>query len=259
VREAGTVFDTRAAGYDNEFSATAIGARMRAAVWRRCDERFRPGMRVLEMNCGTGEDALHLGSRGIEVLATDISSAMLRVAAEKIEAAELSGCVQFRQLAWEDLGGLQAGPFDGVLSNFGGLNCVEDLRGAACMLADLLRPGAAALLCIMGPVVPWEWAWFLLKGKPGKAFRRLKRGGARWRGLTIRYPSIRDVRTAFGGEFRVLRVSALGVLMPPPFAESWARRHERLRDALDRIERRIETVWPLPWLADHYVVELERR
>jgi hypothetical protein len=28
--------------------------------------------------------------------------------------------------------------------------------------------------------------------------------------------------------------------------------------ALDRLERRFETLWPLPMLADHYLVELER-
>ena len=258
MREAGAVFDTRAAGYDNEFSATQIGARMREAVWRRFDARFRPGMRVLEMNCGTGEDALHLGTRGVQVLATDASSEMLRVAVEKIEAAELCRRVQFRELAWEELAGLATEPFDGALSNFGGLNCVEDLSSAAHTLADRLRPGAVALLCIMGPLVPWEWAWFVLQGKPSAAFRRLRPGGAKWRGLTIRYPSIRVTRRAFAREFRVLRVSALGALLPPPFTETWARRHERWVDALDRIERRIETVWPLPWLADHYLIELER-
>jgi SAM-dependent methyltransferase len=259
VREAGAVFDAEAAGYDNQFSATTIGGRMRRAVWRRCNERFRPGMRVLEMNCGTGEDAHYLGRRGVEVLATDASKAMLRRAAEKIEAAGLSRRVELRELAWEDLAGFDAGPFDGALSNFGGLNCVEDLTGAARLLANHLKPGAVAVLCIMGPVVPWEWAWFLSKGKPGLALRRLKRGGAKWRGLTIRYPSIRRVRNAFGREFRLLRASAVGALLPPPFTEQWARRHERWLDALDRIERRIEAVWPLPWLADHYVIELERR
>lgn len=231
---------------------------MRAALWRRFDIRFLPGMRVLEMNCGTGEDALYMGGRGVDVLATDASSAMLRVAAEKIEAAKLCCRVRFRELAWEELADLAAGPFDGALSNFGGLNCVEDLSAAARTLADRLRPGAVALLCIMGPLVPWEWAWFVLKGKPRTAFRRLRPGGAKWRGLTIRYPSIRVARRAFGREFRVLRVSAVGALLPPPFAESWAGRHERWLDTLNRIERRIETVWPLPWLADHYLIELER-
>jgi hypothetical protein len=54
------------------------------------------------------------------------------------------------------------------------------------------------------------------------------------------------------------RVSALGALVPPPYAEEWASRHRGLLEALERWERRLETVPPLPWLADHYVLELQR-
>jgi hypothetical protein len=49
------------------------------------------------------------------------------------------------------------------------------------------------------------------------------------------------------------------VLVPPSYAESWARRHRPVVEWLDRWERRIEG-WPIvPWLADHYLLELERR
>jgi len=57
---------------------------------------------------------------------------------------------------------------------------------------------------------------------------------------------------------RVRRVAALGALLPPSYAESWAGRHPRLIARLDLWERRLETVPPLPWLADHYLMELER-
>ena len=49
-----------AGDYDSLFTATIIGALMRKAVWARCAARFQPGQKVLEMNCGTGEDALWL-------------------------------------------------------------------------------------------------------------------------------------------------------------------------------------------------------
>ena len=78
------------------------------------------------------------------------------------------------------------------------------------------------------------------------------------RGMTIRYPSIGEVRRAFAPHFVTRRVAAIGALMPPTFAEPWAARHPRLLAALDRIERRTETIWPLPWLADHFLIELER-
>ena len=232
---------------------------MRRAVWARCSVRFAPGSRVLEMNCGTGEDALWLVRRGVRVLATDVSPGMLQVAQDKLAASPGAALARFQRLAWEDLDTFDKGPFDGVLSNFGGLNCVADIAGAARALAPRLRAGAAVLLCVMGPVVPWEWLWFLSRGDAARAFRRLRRAGTPWSGMTIRYPSIGQMRRAFAPQFRVLRVSAIGSLLPPPYTETWTGRFPRAIAALDRLERRFETLWPLPALADHYLMELERR
>jgi SAM-dependent methyltransferase len=243
---------------------------------RRLRAAFAAGDRVLELACGTGEDAVHLGRHGVRVLATDASPGMVAAAKRKVEAAGLLDLVEVRQLALEELprlGGqgpaplaieppapLAGGPpFDGAFSSFGGFNCIADPRGPARDLAALLRPGARVLLCVMGPLVPWEWGWFLLRGRPGKALRRLRPGGAAWRGMVIRYPSIGTMRRAFAPEFQARRTAAIGVLLPPSYAEPWAARHPRLLARLDRWERRWETLPPLPWLADHYLLELERR
>ncbi|MDP9012475.1 MAG: class I SAM-dependent methyltransferase [Pseudomonadota bacterium] len=252
------VFDTMADAYDGQFTRTTIGAMMRRAVWARCAARFASGSRVLEMNCGTGEDALWLVQHGVEVLATDVSPAMLRVAEKKLSTSKGTARARFQRLAWEELDTFDEGPFDGVLSNFGGLNCVSDLRGSARALARKLRPGAVAIVCLMGPAVPWEWVWFLAQGNLMAAFRRLRRKGARWSGIAVQYPSITKSRRAFAPEFRPLRVSAIGALLPPPYTETQMVRYPRILAALDRIERRFETLWPLPALADHYLLELER-
>jgi SAM-dependent methyltransferase len=271
-------FDDMAADYDRSFTASAIGSLMRQAVWRRLDARFGAGDRVLELNCGTGTDAVHLARRGVRVLATDIAPAMLELTRAKVVQAGLEDLVEVRQLAIEELKMQNAKcknegattesfcilnsafciPFDGALSNFGGLNCVADFRGVAAGLAACLRPGAMALLCVMGPLAPWEWAWYLWRGQPAKAIRRLRRGGVAWRGLTIRYPSIGSLRRAFAPWFRLRRASAVGALLPPSYIESWAVRRPRLLARLNRWERRLETLPPLPWLADHYLLELER-
>jgi SAM-dependent methyltransferase len=251
-------FDTIAEDYDRAFTNSRIGSLMRAAVWRRLDVRFRAGHRVLELNCGTGEDAIYLAKRGIEVLATDVSPEMVRLTSARVMHEQVSALVTVNQLAWEELNGLPRREFDGALSNFGGLNCVKDLASAARVLADRLRPGSIAVLCIMGPLCPWEWIWFALHGEFPKAFRRLKKD-VRWRGLAIHYPSISASKRAFFPMFRVLRTSALGALFPPPFAESLAWRHRNVTDALYRWERAFENLPPLPSVADHYLLELERQ
>lgn len=252
-------FDAAAADYDEAFSASLLGSLMRRAVWRRLDVDFAAGERVLELGCGTGEDALHLARQQVRVLATDRSAEMVAVARRKARQAGLSQRIEIRQLAIEDLGSLGDDRFDGALSNFGALNCVADLGAFGRALAACLRPGATAVLCVMGPVVPWEWAWLLWRGRVSAAFRRLRPGGVRWRGLDVRYPGIGALRRALQPAFRLHRVAAVGALLPPSYAESWAVAHPRTIAWLDRWERRCETWPPLPWLADHYLAEFERR
>jgi SAM-dependent methyltransferase len=250
-------FDALADDYDGSFTATRIGSAMRTAVWARCAARFRPGFRILEMNCGTGEDARWLARQGLQVLATDASARMIEVSRSKLATLPGNQSVQLRTLAWEQLGTLDTEPFDGMLSNFGGLNCVADLCAVAASLAGKLKPGAIAILCIMGPRVPWEWLWFLSRGRPASAFRRLRRS-AEWSGMTIHYPSIATTVRAFAPGFRLLRAGAIGALLPPPYTEGTFRRYPRILTALERLERRWEARWPLPQLADHYLLELER-
>jgi SAM-dependent methyltransferase len=254
-------FDALAAEYDSYFTATPLGTHLRQAVWRRLDAQFAAGDRVLELACGTGEDAIHLAERGVQVTATDPSQGMLEEARRKVVAAGLEGSIRLHQLAAEELeaADVLSGPFDGAFSDFGGINCVSSLDGVARALARRLRPGAPVVLCVMGPLVPWEWIWYLRQGDPRKAFRRLRPGGLAWRGMTVRYPSIRALRRAFAPGFRTLRTGAVGAFLPPTYTEEWIRRHPRLLAALSRWERQLERMPPLPWLADHYLIEMERR
>ncbi|HSR68310.1 MAG TPA: class I SAM-dependent methyltransferase [Acidobacteriota bacterium] len=257
-----TAFDELAARYDQDFSRSTLGMCMRRAVWRRLDVHFKPGMRVLELNCGTGEDALYLARRGLHVTATDASPAMLEKTRRKAEEAGVQDRVEVKRIdlaAMESENELEGRRFDGALSDMGGLNCLPEWGSPARALARLLRPGSPLLLCVMGPLAAWDWIGFSLQGRPSQAVRRLHPGGVMWRGLRIRYPSPGRLSRSFRPAFRTTRLSAVGALLPPPLmGEDWARRHPGLLKRLEHWERRLETLFPLPYLADHYLMELER-
>ena len=260
-------FDAMAADYDRTFTDSHLGRLVRDAVWRRLDARFGAGDRVLEVNCGTGVDACHLAGRGVLVTATDVAPAMVAATAKRAAAAGVADLVSVHTLDLDRFGpahrldaGTTDGPrYDGLVSNFGGLNCVADLPATLAALGRVMRPGGVAVLGIMGPVVPWEWAWQLSRGRPGAAVRRLRPGGARWRGLTIRYPSPAALARAARPMFTVERLSGVGVLLPPTDAARWAARHPRVIDRLAAAERRLDRVAAAAWFADHYVIELRRR
>ena len=77
---AATAFDRVADSYDELFTRTAIGRAQRKQVWKELLAAFPEGSRILELNCGTGEDARFLTKEGRYVVASDASAAMIAVA-----------------------------------------------------------------------------------------------------------------------------------------------------------------------------------
>jgi SAM-dependent methyltransferase len=256
---AAPAFDDLAAAYDAVFTASAFGRSLRELTWERLDAVLGSCRRVLEIGCGTGEDALHLAQRGIDVLATDPSASMLRVAAEKAAKAVRARRIEFRCVPMERLGAELAGQrFDGVWSNFGAINCVPKLAAVVAELAALLTPGAPLAWVVLGKHVPWEWAWFLARGNPRKAFRRQQRGGAVWRGMRIAYPTPAELTRTLAPYFAATRRLPLGLVLPPSYASGWLERRPRLLAALAHVERAAQRCQPLAALADHYVFEARR-
>jgi SAM-dependent methyltransferase len=253
-------FDDMAGTYDATFTDTTVGRALREIVWSRLEQVFRPSQRILELGCGTGEDAVHLAGRGVRVVATDASSRMIRVARRKALIVNCQEHIEFRCLAMEDIGSLADGElFDGVLSNFGAVNCVQDLRALVAEVAERLAPGAPLLWVVMGRHAPWEWLWFLMKGRWRKAWRRLRPGGSEWRDLTISYPTPAQMRSLLLPHFAVTRLSPLGVALPPSYAAAWLDRSPFAAQVLTRLERWAQGSSLLASWSDHFIVEAVRR
>jgi SAM-dependent methyltransferase len=252
-------FDELASTYDTTFTTSALGRCLRALTWERLDAVFEPRGRILEIGCGTGADALHLALRGFDVLATDPSATMLRVAAEKARAMGCSQRIEFRCAPMERLGAELAGErFAGVWSNFGAINCVPRLDAVIAELAGLLEPGAPLAWVVMGRHAPWEWGWFLARGDRRKAFRRYGRGGTVWRGMRILYPTPAELARTVAPYFTATRSRPLGFVLPPSYASAWLERRPRLLTALTRVERAAQRWELLAAIADHYIFEARR-
>lgn len=253
-------FDATAAGYDAEFTHGRIGTLARERFWRRLTPCFAEGAALLELGGGTGEDACYFASQGARVTLTDASGAMVAAAREKVSARGLDSRVQCLQLDMTQLhlpeyrrAVLGDCVFEGAYSNFGAVNCVPDLAGLATGLASVLKAGAPLFLTVMGPLVPWEWGWYLARGKPSTAFRRLRRGGTVWRGLRIVYPSPRDLERAFAPRFALAQCSVVNAFVPPSYCEAAFAGRPGLLSWLDRMDERCVGSRVGVRLADHYL------
>jgi cyclopropane fatty-acyl-phospholipid synthase-like methyltransferase len=257
-------FDAIADRYDDTFNTSKIGRAQRASVWRELGKAFRPGDRVLEIGCGTGVDACFLAERGVRVLACDSSPQMIAVATRRIAETGKQESVHPRLLAAEDIASLRHSDFfDGAFSNFGALNCVQDLRQLAKDLAILLRPGATVLLCWMGRYCLWEITWYLAQGKPSKALRRFHREGATAllaEGASVRvfYPSVRLLAQTFASEFQLKSVRGIGVFVPPSYLETWANRFPGLFGLSVRADSFLGRCPGIRTFADHILLEFRR-
>jgi SAM-dependent methyltransferase len=247
VVQAGPAFDQLAERYDVLWSESAIGQQQRAAVWRRIDPLFHAGDRVLDIGCGTGVDGRHLIERGIEVCGIDASKEMVRVARSR--------GVDANHMAAEDLGSL-AGEFDGAISNFGGLNCVSDLRTVARALGRLIRLGGHVAICLAGPCCAWETAHYFARGEFSKAIRRWNpRGCDASIGVHVDYPSVRGLVRVFRQDFRLTGWYGIGLCVPPSYVDGIS---ETNIERLAALDRRLAHLPALRALADHRLLLFRR-
>ena len=139
-------FDELAGDYDADFTHSPVGSALRAIVGRRFEEAFQGARRVLDLGSGTGEDAIRVAASGAQVLAIDASAAMVRTAQDKARRQGCASRIEFRCLPIESLASAETGElFDGVLSNFGALNCVKDLPAVTGAVAAETHPSGRAL------------------------------------------------------------------------------------------------------------------
>ncbi len=259
----GAAFEHVAGRYDAESTSADLSRWIRARVWQRLAVLFRPGDRVLEIGCGTGEDAVWLAQRGVYVTASDASAAMLAETERKARRSGVEQMITLRQLdlASADAWNLADVVYDGVFSDYGPLNCIGDWTALGAALSRAVRPGGRIGFAVMGPWCVWEVAWHGLHADYRTATRR-------WRGqatahiggvaFPVYYPTPARLQRELGPSFRRTHLSGLGVFVPPSDLYGAVGKRPRLSSWLTRLEQRLAARWPFKYLGDHYWLELER-
>lgn len=233
--------------------------RMRNKVYAHI-QRFVPaGSRILELNCGTGTDAVALAQRGYKVHATDIAPGMLERLQSKVIQNNLGNQISYQQCSFTELDQVQGAPFDAVFSNLGGLNCISDLSPVITQLPIVLRPNGLITWVLMPPVCLWEMAE-IFRGHPRLAFRRFTRNGTRahLEGLyfTVYYFTPKRVLKRFGDEYDCLAIEGLSVLTPTAESKSFAKRFRRLYRTLSWLDDRLAPRPPWHGWGDFFIITL---
>jgi ubiquinone/menaquinone biosynthesis C-methylase UbiE len=251
-------FSKQSSHFDDDDLSNPILQHWRQQIYEHADGFLKPNATILELNAGTGIDAIRFVKKGHYVHATDLSDGMIQTLKKKIENHSLENKISVQQISFDNLNQVD-GKYDFVFSNFGGLNCIKSLSKVAHEMPRLLNNGAYLTWVIMPPVCLWEWAW-ILKGQFRKAFRRLRKETlAHLEGeyFETYYHSLSDVRKALGPKFSLTQVEGLGTFSPPPSAATFTKSCPRLTNILNSLDYLLRRQFPFNRSGDHLIITFQ--
>jgi ubiquinone/menaquinone biosynthesis C-methylase UbiE len=256
-------FDTIAEEYDKSFTQSIIGKAQRKIVWSYLEKTLgnNKNLNILELNCGTGEDALWFAKKGHKVLASDISEKMIEITKEKLSNAGLLLTSRTTQIDLNkiDSSGIKE-KFDFVFSNFGGMNCISlnEMEKLSSEIKKLLKPEGQFIMVVMPSFCLWETFYFLLKLNFRKAFRRLSKKGtiAKLNGTDLKtfYFSPAKIKEIFKEDFAVLSIKPIGFFIPPSYLDNFFSSKEKMFYTLQKLEQAVKDVSFLSSFSDHFLI-----
>ena len=262
----GMPFDHIASPYDSLFTRSAIGQLQRKGVWKYV-ETILPelkGFEMLELNCGSGEDAVLFGEGGFNIVATDITEEMVKVTQKKAEQFSMQNKISSHYLDLDTFNEtLFDKKFDLIFSNFGGLNCInpESLQTLMAKLPTLLNPGGRFVAVVMPRFCAWETIFFMLRCQFRKAFRRVssKQQFSDLHGPNMKmwYYRPSQLRDWSKKHFQVVSLRPIGVVLPPAYLERFFTVKRRWLLRLNRIEKKLNKSSLFSGMADNFLIDLQ--
>ena len=216
---------------------------------------------ILELNAGTGIDAIYFAQKGFRIHATDNALGMLDVLNQKIVQQSIGNNITTQQCSFLELEKIQQTGFNHIFSNFGGLNCTDRLDEVLRSFDRLIKPGGTVTLVLMPKICPWELV-LALKGNFKVAFRRLKKKGAptylEGQYFTTYYYSPSAVRKMFDKDYSLISIKGLGIAVPPPYLESFPTKNPRIYKKLLSLENVVADIPLFRSWADHFIISVRK-
>lgn len=257
-------FSLQSAVFDDLYSTNTIIQYKRERVRRHVLPFLSFNSHILELNSGTGEDAIWFAQQGHTVHATDISAGMQDVLKNKINSLGLQQQISTECISFTNLNELtKKEEYDMIFSNFAGLNCTGELNKVLGSFFPLLKNGGTVTLVLLPKFCLWEFL-LVFKGRFKTAMRRLfsKKGvTAHIEGtyFTCWYYDPSYIIDHLRGLFEVMSLEGLCTLVPPSYMEGFAEKHPKTFSFLKSKEERWKTKWPWKSIGDYYIITLKKK
>ena len=257
-------FSKQSAIFDEIYSSNIIIQYKRQRVRDHLEQFLKPYSKILELNAGTGEDAVWFAKHDHTVHATDISKGMQEKLIEKINQNKLEKQVTNELCSFTELEDLKnKGPYDMIFSNFAGLNCTGELDKVLQSFSPLLKVNGIVTLVILPKFCLWE-SLLLFKGDFKTAFRRFfsnKGVKAHIEGeyFTCWYYNPSYIIKNMKDSYTVLSDEGLCTLVPPSYLENFPKKRPSLFNWLKEKENKWKSKWPWKSIGDYYIISLRKK
>jgi SAM-dependent methyltransferase len=239
-----------------------VTVRLRKKLYAVIESLISPGSTILDINCGTGIDALYLGSKGFRVVGIDISHNMIAAARRKLHSVGLNN-VNFSVCSYDRLSPEHFPAAELVFSNFGGLNCTSDLVSTANAIGSVTKPGGYIVGVLMPPFSLWEFLSFAFRLRWSQALRRLhdkaQATGFRGAEFPVYYHSPSYTRKSFSEQFEFRKLIGLSIVSPTPQSSGFISRFPFVSRILVDVDGMLEGLPLARSVGDHYVIVLQKK
>ncbi|WP_298419111.1 class I SAM-dependent methyltransferase [uncultured Kordia sp.] len=255
-------FDIAASQYDSIFTYSNIGKAQRKLVFKYINPIIKQEKKrsILELNCGTGADAIEFAKLNHDVIATDISSGMIEKAKAKAHPENVTFKVQDINTITKDTFNKK---FDFIFSDFGGLNCLSKKQLTTFLETStgLLNPKGKLVMIIMPKHCLWERLYFNLKGDRIKANRRNTNksviANVDGVGVETWYFNPKEIIELAPSNYTKGLIKPIGLTIPPSYLENSFLAKTPFLSIFKGLDS-ILTHSSLAKYADHFLIELQK-
>jgi SAM-dependent methyltransferase len=261
-------FDHITATNDTVFTPSAIGQFQRKQVWDYLSS-ITPqlhGLDILELNCGSGDDALLFGDKDFNIIATDVSAEMFKVSEAKAPQYSLQHTISTKYLDLDSFDeNLFQKKFDLIFSNFGGVSSInpEILKRFLQKIPSVLAPGGRFVAVVMPRFCLWESMYFLSRCQFRKMFRRWTKeeaaGFTAHGSLKTWFYKPSEIISWSKNKFKLVQVRPVGFALPPLCFENVFAFRKGFLLKLNALEQRFNRLPLFSRISDHFLIDLQLR
>jgi len=250
--------DEIAEKYDSILSKNRFSEVLRPVFQNILMQNIHHGDYILDLGCGTGEDAIFLAQKGVNVTGVDISPKMIEIAGKKADTKDFNKNLQFFCDDMEIFISENTNKFDAIISNFNAVNYIRDLNSFSAHVSTALNKDGKLIFTVLNKISASEVFYNFVRLNLKRSWKAIfNRKELLLTDLNIFFPGL--FSNFFKNHFYIKRITGIGIFIPPHNLTGMYDKLSFVLPLLLRLEKLTASVFPFYCLSDHYIIEMQKK